>query len=82
MEILIDRNGFEYYDKLPDGFRLAKFEDFLREGKRKIGMMFLIQWIDNADYYQICYVSMTLTSQIIKPHIQDKRCFVNIPEVI
>ena len=39
-------------------------------------MVFLIQWFDNAFYYQYCIVSNTLTFDILKPHLEDKRVFV------
>jgi len=68
--------GFEMYDKLPDGYRLATLEDFLEKGKRKIGMKFLIQWVSNPNLYQICHVSMNLTAAILKPHLDNKRVFV------
>ena len=51
-------------------------DDFIVDGKRKLGMMFLIQWVDNAFFYQICYVSINLTSAILNPHLESKRVFV------
>ena len=75
-KILINQHGFEYYDKLPDGFRLAKLDDFLEKGKRKIGMKFLIQWSSNEDVYQICEVKMSLTSAILNPFFEYDQVFV------
>ncbi len=51
-------------------------DDFIINDKRDIGKMFLIQWIDNAFVYQICYVSNNLTRKILQPHLEDKRVFV------
>lgn len=72
----IDRNGWGYYDKLPDGYRVATIEDFIDGVKVKLGMDFLIKWI-RGDYYQICKVSETLTSKFLIPFIEDKRVFVH-----
>ncbi len=72
----IDRNGFGYYDKLPDGFREATIDDFLSNGKRKIDMEFLIKW-SSGEYYQICKVSENLTSKFLLPFIDNKRVFVH-----
>jgi len=38
-----DKYGFSFYDKLPDGFRLGKMEDFHVNRKKKVGMEYLIQ---------------------------------------
>ena len=46
----IDSNGWEYHDKLPVGFRLATLDDFTDNGKRKLGMQFLIKWCIKEDY--------------------------------
>ena len=71
----IDHNGWGYYDKLPDGFRLATINDFISDGKVKLGMEFLIKWV-SADYYQVSKVSENLTSKFLMPFIDDKRVFV------
>jgi hypothetical protein len=71
-----DANGWAYYDKLPDGFRLAGIDDFIEKGKVKIGMMFLIKWI-SKEYYQVCKVSENLTSKFLIPFIDDKRVFIH-----
>jgi len=71
-----NQSGFAYFSELPENFRLATIDDFIVNGKRRIGLMFLIQWIDDASFYQICYVSMNLTRKILGPHIEDKRVFV------
>jgi len=74
--IRVNKSGFRYYSELPENYRLATIDDFIVDGKRRIGLMFLIQWIDDASFYQICYVSMNLTRKILGPHIEDKRVFV------
>lgn len=68
--------GFEMYDKLPDGYRLAKLDDFLEKGRRKIGMQFLIKWCTRDDYYQICTVSASLFSKNLIPFIEHDRVFI------
>jgi hypothetical protein len=75
MESKVDKNGFGYYDKLPDGYRLAIIDDFHFQGKKKIGLQFLIRW-HSAEYYQICKVSETLTSKFLIPFIESSRVYV------
>jgi hypothetical protein len=77
----IDGNGWEYHDRLPDGFRLATLEDFTADGKRKIGMQFLIKWCIREDYYQICTVGLSLFSKNLIPFIDDGRVFVLVDPV-
>jgi hypothetical protein len=75
-EFKINRSGFNYYSELPENFRLATIDDFIVNDKRRIGLLFLIQWIDDASFYQVCYVSINLTRAILGPHLEDKRVFV------
>ena len=76
MEKKYTYSGFAYYDKLPENFRKATLDDFTREGKRRLGMIFLIQWADNEDVFQICEVSINLTSDFLAPFIDDDRVYV------
>ncbi len=76
MEIKYTKHGCPHYDKLPDNFRRATLADFTENGKRKIGMTFLIQWVDYEDVFQICEVSMNLTSEFLQPFIDEDRVFV------
>ena len=75
-EFKINRSGFEYYSELPENFRLASIDDFIVKGKRRIGLIFLIQWVENASFYQVCYVSMNLTRAFLDPFLADNRVFV------
>ena len=72
---LIDKFGWEYYDKVPDNFTEGNIDDFHLEGRRKLGMAFLIKWADK-EYYQICIVSERLTAKFLLPFIQAKRVFI------
>ena len=72
----IDHNGWGYYDKLPDGFKLAIIEDFISEGKVKLGMEFLIKRATTYRY-DVFKVSENLTSKFLMPFIEDKRVFVH-----
>ena len=73
-----DRNGFLYYDKLPEGYQLATLEDFHLKGVKKIGMKFLILWVDK-EYYEVRQVTDKLTGQYLKPFIDDLRVFIKKP---
>ena len=77
---IITNSGFEMYDKLPEGYRLANLDDFLEKGRRKIGMEFLIQWVSNPKLYQICHVSVNLTSTFINQFIANDRVFIPIEQ--
>ena len=72
---LVDGRGWNYYDKLPVDFHLAKLDDFQYRGRMKIGLSFLIKWADK-EYYQICIVSENFTSRFIFPFIKANRVFI------
>ena len=42
--IQVNKCVFRYYSELPKNYRLPTITDFLRQGRRKIGMAFLILW--------------------------------------
>ncbi len=75
IEEKIDENGFRHYDKLPEDYRIATIDDFHFQGRKKIGLEFLIKWVEK-EYYQICIMSENLTSLKIKQFINDNRVFV------
>lgn len=76
MDIKVDKNGFEYVDKLPEGMLLACLDDFHMNGKKNIGMEYLIQWVDNPNYYEYHQVNENLKGISLLPFINDKRVFV------
>ena len=71
-----DANQLPYYDKLPDGFRVAKIDDFHENGRKKIGMEFLIKRIIQDNFYEAYTVNENLTGTWLKQFIDDKRVFV------
>jgi len=75
MQKQIDRNGWEYFEKLPEGYRVATLDDFHKNGRKMIGMEFLIKWV-RKEYYQVCKVTETLTGANLKPFIEVGRVFV------
>jgi hypothetical protein len=76
---LIDKNGWEYYEKIPENYRLATIDDFVTNNRLKIGMEFLIQWaLTREDYYQVCIVSERLRSRWLIPFIEENRVFVKV----
>lgn len=72
----IDQNGFEYFDKLPEGYRLATMADFHVNGRKKIGMEYLIQWARRSEYYEIRRITEKLTGEWLSPFIQCNRVFI------
>jgi hypothetical protein len=64
------------FSALPQNFRLANIGDFVMDGKRKIGMQFLIKWESRDSFYQLCIVSMNLTAGFLQPFIDENRVFV------
>lgn len=75
MERQKDHNGWEFYEELPTGYRPAVLDDFHVNGRKKIGMEFMIRWVSRP-YYQVCVVSSNLTGEKLKPFIEDNRVFV------
>jgi hypothetical protein len=78
MDALTDpKNGWKYIEKVPDGWRLATLDDFHQNGRRRIGMQFIIKWIIRENYYQVCQVSENLKSDHLKKFIDAGRVYVS-----
>jgi hypothetical protein len=70
-----DRHGWEYYDTLPDGFRLATMDDFHTLGKKKVGMQYLIQRGDQQ-HFEVHYIREFTRSIRLKPFLDHQMVFV------
>jgi hypothetical protein len=76
-EILLkkDKYGWEYYDKLPEGFRLATMEDFHINGKKNVGMQYLIKRA-SQDHYEVHFIREHTRSISLKPFLDHEMVFV------
>ncbi len=76
-QIKIDRNGWKYYDRLPDGYRLGVIDDFHVKGKKRVGMEYLIQRADQQ-YFEIHYIIAETLAVRLKPFFDWDMIFVKI----
>jgi len=49
-EVKTDLYGWNYFEKLPEGYRLATMDDFHIRGKKRVGMEYLIQRADQPHF--------------------------------
>jgi hypothetical protein len=70
-----DKYGWKYYENLPTGFRLASLEDFHINGRKKVGMEYLIQRA-NQPHFEIHYVREETKAVILIPFIDFEMVFV------
>lgn len=76
MELEKNKLGMEYYESLPDKYRLAEADDFYAEsGKLIVGKPFLVHSYYD-DKYQAYRTSDSFTINKIKPWLDDERVFV------
>jgi hypothetical protein len=72
---LIDENGFNYLDKLPEGFVAATIDDFHVKGKKNIGMFYMVRGALSLVYYPR-EVNENLTAERLQPFIKAGSVFV------
>lgn len=70
-----DRFGWKYYEQLPAGYRLAALDDFHNNGKKKVGMEYLIQRADQS-HFEIHYMRKETKAIVLKPFIDCDMVFV------
>jgi hypothetical protein len=58
----------DYYNSLPQGFKLAIIDDFLTQGKVNVGMIYLVLWNDEIRY-SVRKVNQDLSGKKINPFI-------------
>jgi len=75
MEEKICINGFRHYDKLPVGYRLATIDDFHFQGKKRIGMEYLIRR-SSTDRCDVHTVTMDMDGKWLIKFIKVNRVFV------
>jgi hypothetical protein len=64
-----------YFEKMPEGFRRATFDDFHVKGKKKIDMLYLIHGF-HSDFFFPYLVNEELTGVTIKPWMDVGRVYV------
>lgn len=76
-EIKTDRNGWKYYDRLPEGYRLGVMDDFHVKGKKRIGLKYLIQRADQQ-HFEIHFIIPETRAINLKPFFDWDMIFVKI----
>ena len=76
-EVKTDRNGWKYFDRLPDGYRLGAMEDFHVKGAKRVGMQYLIQRA-NQQYFEIHFIIAETRALRLKPFVDCDMIFVKI----
>lgn len=74
-EMKTDRHGWRYYDRVPEGFRLATMDDFHIKGTPREGLEFLVRWVER-EYYQVCIYSKRMDKLQLNAFIEGGRVFV------
>ena len=74
-ELLIDEYGFKYFEKLPQFARMATIDDFHSDGKKHIGMRFII-FSHIYTRFSIYKVTERLTARFLNPLIKINAVFV------
>lgn len=70
-----DQFGWKYYEKLPEGFRLATMEDFHIKGKKRVGMEYLIQRADQP-HFEIHFIRHESQAIRLQPFLDHEMVFV------
>ncbi len=77
MEAKKDKNGFIFYDEVPQDFRQATREDFFSEnGKILTGLAFLVKSYHNGEKYQAYRTTASFNIREIVIWLDDSRVFV------
>lgn len=72
---LQDEDGFKYLVELPEGFVPATLDDFHIQGRKKIGMFYLVKGF-LVNHYFPRTVDERLTAEKLQPFIKAGQVFV------
>ena len=70
-----DQNGWQYYDQLPDGYRIATMDDFHVNGSKRLGMEYLIQRGDKS-YWEVHRINEQTRAINLKLFLDHRMVFV------
>ncbi|MEI7983323.1 MAG: hypothetical protein WCI71_16860 [Bacteroidota bacterium] len=76
LEVKTDCNGWKFYDRLPDGYRLGKMEDLHIRGRKKVGMKYLIKR-GGQEHYEIHHITENTRSINLKPFLDHEMVFIS-----
>ncbi len=74
-EVKTDRYGWNYFEHLPEGYRLATMDDFHIRGKKRVGMEYLIQRADQP-HFEIHYLREETKAAILQPFLDFGMVFI------
>lgn len=71
---MVDDIG-KFYDHLPDEFRKATIDDFHVQGKKRIGLVYIVEWNDEIRF-SFQRVTPFLRASNLLPFIESGKVFV------
>lgn len=73
--LIHEETGIEYLETLPEGYKEADIDDFHVQGKKKIGMNFILQGTQWKVFF-VKTVNERLTAEKLLPFIEAGQVFV------
>jgi hypothetical protein len=75
MEPKVDKLNLPYFEKLPEGYRPGKMEDFHLNGRKKIGMEYLIHTFYSG-VFEVHKIGEETTALKLKAFFEENRIYI------